>query len=102
MAELIAPAPTAPVVSSITFDQTSYATGEKMTVTVNYAAGTSANTQTLTGTATDSKTTQTGKLTVNFTVINTDSTSIAVADSGSRVWTKVSDSGTVAVFTAVA
>ena len=98
----MASAPSAPVVNSITFDQAAYNSGDKITVTVNYTAGTSGTTQTFTGTAKDSATLKTGTLTVNFTVVKSDTTSASASDSGGRTWTTVSDNAGVAVFTAIA
>lgn len=92
----------APVVSSINFDQTSYLAGQKITVTVDYSPGTSDETQTLTGVAEDSITGLSGQLVVNFIVTNNDTTSLTVSDSSKRTWTQVSDNGSVAVFTAIA
>lgn len=81
--------------------------GALITATVIYVHGTSTApvTQTLTGTATDSTTGQTGQLTQTFTVPGTivqDPTTVTVSDTGSRTWTKTSDSGMVATFTATA
>lgn len=90
-----------PVITSITFDQTAYLPGTTITATVNYTPGMQNSTQTFTGTATDSKN-RTGTLAVSFSVLQAVATSATAADSGSRVWTKVSDSGGVAVFTATA
>lgn len=92
----------APSITSITFDKASYLPGNVITATVNYTVGTSDATQTLTGTATDSTTGKTGSLQVNFTVQKNDTTTISVSDSGNRTWTKVSDNGSVAQFTATA
>lgn len=92
----------APSITSITFDKAAYNPGDTITATVNYVAGTSNVTQTFTGTATDSKTNQTGTLQVTFTVVESDTTSVAVSDQGTRTWTKISDTGSVAKFTAVA
>lgn len=92
----------APVITSITFDQSSYLPGQTITATVNYTPGTEPVTQTFTGTATDSATGQTGTLSVSFQVVKNDATAVTVADSGNRTWTKASDTGTVAKFTAVA
>ena len=92
----------APVVNSITFDQVSYAAGSKIMVSVGYSPGTSANTQSFTGTAKDSATSKTGTLSVNFTVINSDTTTVSVSDTGNRVWTPVSNTGGVAIFTSTA
>lgn len=96
--------PTAPVVSSITFDKTSYVKGTLITATVTYAHGDSDTSQAFTGTATDSVTGLSGQLTVNFTVASgtSDATTVTASDAGARTWTKVSDTGTVAVFTATA
>jgi hypothetical protein len=98
----------APSITSITFDKTAYNSGDLIQATVAYVAGTSGgqpSTQTLTGTATDSVTGQSGALTVTFTVSGQtvkDPTAVTVSDSGNRSWAKVSDNGSVAVFTAAA
>lgn len=92
----------APTISSITFDKATYNPGDTITATVNYAPGTSDVTQSFTGTATDSTTGQTGKLSVNFVTTKSDTTSVTVSDSGSRTWTKISDTGSIAKFTATA
>lgn len=96
------PSPAPPSVTSITFDQPAYSPGQVITATVTYVPGTSAQTTSLTGTATDKNTSQTGKLTVTFTTVAPDPTTVSVSDTGNRTWTAVSDSGTVATFTAVA
>ena len=92
----------APVVSSITFDQPSYAKGDLMTATVNYSPGTSDTVQQFTGTATDETTNLTGQLTVTFVVAANDPTTLDASDNGGHTWTPVSDDGAVAVFTAKA
>lgn len=92
----------APTITSITFDKASYNPGDTITATVDYTVGTSAVTQTLTGTATDSTTNETGTLQVTFVVTEPDATTISVSDSGTRTWTKISDVGGVAKFTATA
>jgi hypothetical protein len=92
----------APVITSITFDKASYVSGTTITATVVYAPGMSASTETFTGTATDSTTGSSGNMTGSFTVETADATTVTGADSGNRTWTKTSDSGTVAVFTATA
>lgn len=93
---------TAPTISSITFDKSSYSPGSVITATVSYSAGTSDVPQTFTGVATDSATGETGTLQVTFVVTENDTTSVTVSDSGSRNWTKISDNGAVAQFTATA
>jgi hypothetical protein len=95
-------APAAPVIVSVTFDQPSYTPGQQITATVAYTAGMSAATQTFTGTATDEVTQQTGSLTVSFTAVAADATTVSVSDSGGRDWAMQSDDGTTAVFTATA
>lgn len=97
-----APSPSAPVVSGITFDQTGYAPGQIMTATMNYTAGTSTKTESFTGTATDNVTGLFGALSVNFAVVVADPSTTKGADTLARVWTPVSDNGSVAVFTATA
>jgi hypothetical protein len=100
-----------PSITSISFSSLSYTPGQVITATVTYVKGTSetsaTTTQTLTGTVTDSVTGQIGMLTQTFTtsVIGpavSDATVPSVSDSGSRTWTKTSDTGTVATFTAIA
>lgn len=92
----------APSITSITFDKASYNPGDTITATVDYVAGTSAATQTFTGTATDSTTGESGTLQVSFTVNENDSTTVTVTDGGGRTWTKISDTGSIAKFTATA
>lgn len=92
----------APTITSITFDKDSYAPGEDIQATVHYTAGASDAVLTFTGTATNQQTGETGQMQGTFSVQNADPTVIAVNDTGSREWTKVSDDGAVAVFTAKA
>lgn len=97
------PTPSAPSISSITFDQSAYAPGETITATVTYAPGVSLDTETFTGIPTDNVSNLQGAtVTENFQISQNDTTSVAVSDSGNRTWTKVSDNGTVAVYTATA
>jgi len=98
---------TPPSITSITLDKPNgYNAGDTITATVNYVAGTSSSTstRTYTGTATDSVTGQSGQIQVTFTTSDNaiDAESVTVSDTGSRNWTKVSDNGSVAVFTATA
>ncbi len=101
-AAVAAPTVSAPVITSIVFDKPGYTPGQIITATVNYAPGVSSQAQTFSGTATDAVTGQQGTLSVSFTVNTNDTTNLTVSDSGNRAWTKVSDSGIVAVFTATA
>jgi hypothetical protein len=88
----------------MTFDQASYSKGAPIKLTINYVQGYSDQTNETTYLAKDETTGQTGQLTVSFVVANAvaDPTPGAVTDSGNRVWALVSDSGSVAVFTATA
>jgi hypothetical protein len=101
----------APSVTSISFNSSSYTPGSTITATVTYVKGTSetptTSTTTFTGTVTDSVTGQTGTLNQTFTVAVagstvSDATTPAATDSGGRTWVKASDTGTVATFTATA
>lgn len=74
-----------------------YAPGELITLTVTYADADRA-TLAVTVTVTDS-TGGTGTATSNVVI---DQGTVAVTSSPARTWTKVSDSGTVAVFTTTA
>jgi hypothetical protein len=88
---------------SISFDQSAYAPGETITATVTYAPGVSLETEVFTGIPTDTVSDLKGAtVTENFVISQNDSTSVAVSDSGNRTWTPVSNTGTVAVFTATA
>ena len=92
----------APQITSITLDQQEYSPGQLITATVHYEAGTSPDTQILTGTATDDITGQTGTIQVTFSVEKPDPATVTITDSGSRVWGKISDDGFTAIFTAIA
>jgi hypothetical protein len=94
-------------ITSMTFDQADYAPGDVVTLTVDYvsdAAGVNPVTATATATVTDSAgavtATDSAPLVVNEPVSAGDV--VSVTDTGSRVWTEVSDSGSVAVFTSTA
>lgn len=93
---------TAPSITSITFDKASYLPGDIITATVSYVAGSSDVSQTFTGTAVDSVSGEEGTLQVSFVVTEPDQTNITVTDSGGRAWAEISDTGSVAKFTATA
>lgn len=108
----MATAVSAPTITSVVFDKTGYNAGDTIHATVTYVPGKSESagspvTYSVEGTGTDVVTGQTGQLAGTFTVtpvavpVN-DATTLVFTDSGSRTWTKVSDTGTVAVFTATA
>ena len=81
---------------SASLDKTAYAPGETATLTVTY--GDSDNsTATLTITVEDE-----GGHSVSTQLVLTkrDNVTVSVADSSGRTWTKVSDNGSVAVYTA--
>ena len=92
----------APVVNSVTFDQTAYNPGDTITATMVFTPGASAQTMTFTGTATDASTGEVGTLQVQFIVGESDATTVSASDSGGRVWTLQSQTAGQAVFTAVA
>jgi hypothetical protein len=102
-----------PVVSSVTFDKTSYSAGQVITATVHYSdpntsGGTATTTYTVAGTVTDSATGEVGTLSGTYAVNGTagvPNPAVASLSGGeaNQVWTKVSDDGkSVAVFTATA
>lgn len=94
--------PTPPSITSITFDKAQYLPGTAINATVTYVPGTSGETQTFNGVAMDSATGESGNLSVQFTLVVNDTTTITATDSGGRAWNKISDTGTVAVFQAIA
>jgi hypothetical protein len=79
-------------------DKATYAKGATMTLTVNYS-DTDNKTMTVTLTVTDSSGNSSSPATVTAVI---DPLTISVSDSLAHTWTKVSDSGFVAVFTATA
>jgi hypothetical protein len=80
-------------------NKAAYAVGETMTLTVTYGDP-DRKTLTVTVTVEDTDAT-TAPATVTATAV-IDPLTVTVSDSSGRVWTKVSDSGTVAVYTAKA
>jgi hypothetical protein len=94
----------APVVSSITFDKTSYNPGDQITATVTYVAGKSDQVDSVSGQVTDPVTGLVGTLsgTITFASAIADSSVVSISDTASLAWTKKSDTGSVAVFTAIA
>jgi hypothetical protein len=86
----------APTVTA-SLDKSGYAPGERMTLTVTYADADTA-TITVSVTATDSA----GNTGAATAVAVIDQGTVSVTSSPARPWTKVSDNGTVAVFTATA
>lgn len=75
-----------------------YVPGEVITLTVNYG-DTDTKALTVTVSVTDSAGNSSAPVTVNAVV---DPLTLTVSSSPVRTWTKVSDSGSVAVFTATA
>lgn len=87
----------APVVS-ISVDKQTYAVGDKITATVVYSDP-DARTYTGTVTGTDAE----GHVsTATATFAISDPVTVTVTDDGNRTWTKISDTGSTAVFTATA
>ena len=75
-----------------------YQPGEQMTLTVNYS-DTDTRSMSVTITVADSQGNTSAPTTVNAVI---DPSTITVNDTSGRVWTKQSDTGSVAVFTATA
>lgn len=83
--------------ASASLDKTAYAPGELMTLTVTYGDPDTDTVQ-VTVTVTDNSGNQSAPVTVSAVI---DPLTLAVSDPD-RTWTKVSDTGTVAVYTATA
>lgn len=79
-------------------DAAAYSPGATMTLTVNY---TDPDTQTVTLTVTATDNAGNASAPVQVTAV-IDPVTVAVSDDGNRTWTRQSDNGSVAVFTAVA
>lgn len=95
--------PMPPAISAVTFDKSVYNVGDTITVTVEFAAGSSNENVTVTVTVTDSVTNETASMTATLTVTDPDASTVAVSDTGNRVWTPVpSQPAGTAVFTATA
>jgi hypothetical protein len=88
------PAPTV----SASLDKTAYQPDETMTLTVTYSDP-DTEAVTVTVVVTDSQGNTSDPATVTAVV---DPSVLTVTDSSGRVWTKVSDNGSVAVYTAAA
>ena len=78
-------------------NKSAYAIGEQMSLTVTYGDA-DQKTGTITVKVTDAEGNVSSPVTVSYLV---DPLTIAVTDAG-KTWTKVSDTGSVAVFTATA
>lgn len=80
---------------SASLDKTTYAPGDTATLTVTYAdADNRTSTTTVTGTD------QAGNAaTATVVVREADPVALVVSDDGGRTWAKVSDNGSIAVFT---
>jgi hypothetical protein len=83
----------APIVSG-SLDNQAPTIGQVLTLTVNYSDP-DATTNTITITGTDAEG-HPGTATVTYTV--GDPVTLAVADSSGRVWSKISDTGAIAVY----
>ena len=94
-------------ITSMSFDQPAYSPGDTMTLTVDYVADTP-SVNPVTGNALASITDAGGTITASDSapfVVNEPVAAgdvVSVTDDGGRAWTEVSDSGSVAVFSATA
>ena len=80
-------------------NKTSYVPGEQMTLTVSYGDVDNAS-FTVTITVEDSQGNAGGPVAVPYNI--SDAVGVTVVDDSGRAWTKISDSGSVAVFRAIA
>ena len=83
---------------SASLDKSTYADGDLMTLTVNYGDPDTETLQIVVQ-VTDKSGNTTGPVPVTAVI---DPLTVAVTDASGRVWTKVTDTGAVAVFTATA
>jgi hypothetical protein len=84
--------------ATASLNKATYAIGETMTLTVNYSDVDRQN-GTVTLTITDAEGNVSAPITVPFVI---DPLTVTVTSTPVRTWTKVSDTGSVAVFTAAA
>jgi uncharacterized protein (DUF2141 family) len=84
--------------ATASLNKAAYAIGETMTLTVTYG-DTDRQNGTVTFSVTDAEGNSSGSQTVPFVI---DPLTVTVSSTPVRTWTKVSDTGSVAVFTAVA
>lgn len=84
---------------SASLDKSSYSVGDKITLTVTYSDADN-KTFNVTVVVTDSDGNTSAPVTLP--VVLSDKVTVTVTDSDGRNWTKVSDNGSVAVFTATA
>lgn len=84
---------------SASLDKPSYAPGDKMTLTVSYADADN-DAGTVTVIVTDAEGNKSDPVTAAYNIADTET--LAVTDDGGRTFKKVSDNGSVAVYTATA
>ena len=95
-------------INSMTFDQSAYAAGATITLTVAYTPDTTPVTTPTTFTATtvitDASGAQVATSSGDFVVdeVTVPGDVLATTDTGSRTWAKITDDGATAVFTATA
>lgn len=85
----------APVIISASVDRPTYATGDRVTLTVTYSDADTRRIR-ISVQATDASGNKSAVSTVNALI---DPTTLTVTDDGGHAWAKVSDTGSVAVFT---
>jgi hypothetical protein len=91
----------APVAVSVVFSKDRVKPGEEILATVTYSAGTAVEESTFTGTIISKATGLSSEVTGTFSVEVPDpEVEVSAADTGGRVWTKVSDDGSTVVWAA--